>query len=94
MVTRPTVDQLRAARWPGWQQLAACLHADPEVWFPSRSDWHIAQHAKQICQGCPVRGECLDQALAEGYQHGIWGGLTADERRGAYDHPLSGGRVA
>jgi WhiB family redox-sensing transcriptional regulator len=38
--------------------------------------------AKQICAGCPVRGDCLEHALASReLAFGIWGGLTAAERR-------------
>lgn len=40
--------------------------------------------AKQTCDRCPVRKECLDYAL-EGDMHGIWGGMTRRER-GAIVH--------
>ena len=36
--------------------------------------------AKQICAGCSVRQECLEYALHYPEYHGIWGGLTEDER--------------
>jgi WhiB family redox-sensing transcriptional regulator len=37
--------------------------------------------AKRICSECPVREACLDYALRMREPEGIWGGLTADERR-------------
>jgi WhiB family redox-sensing transcriptional regulator len=37
--------------------------------------------AKAICAGCPVQPQCLDHALAIQEPHGIWGGLTENERR-------------
>lgn len=32
--------------------------------------------AKDICNGCPVRRECLDYKLATGSDYGVWGGET------------------
>ncbi|MFR0354124.1 WhiB family transcriptional regulator [Streptomyces sediminimaris] len=37
--------------------------------------------AKEICGGCPVRVECLYDALEADTSNGIWGGLTYGERR-------------
>lgn len=37
--------------------------------------------AKKVCATCPVRVECLEQALDVGERYGIWGGLTDIERR-------------
>jgi len=36
--------------------------------------------AKAVCASCPVRGECLDYALAHHVRKGIWGGLNERER--------------
>jgi WhiB family redox-sensing transcriptional regulator len=69
---------------PDWRDEAACLDADPELFFP---DWGVAavraqvKTAKLICRSCPVSATCLDWALASGQEAGIWGGLTEDERR-------------
>jgi WhiB family transcriptional regulator, redox-sensing transcriptional regulator len=79
-------DALR--RWPltgreDWRSAAACLSADPELFFPvSDSGPSLAQaaEAKAICAGCPVRRQCLSFALRTRQVHGIWGGLTERER--------------
>jgi WhiB family redox-sensing transcriptional regulator len=42
--------------------------------------------AKLICRDCPVRAICLDWALANGQEAGIWGGLTEDQRRRLHRH--------
>ncbi|MFN2390310.1 MAG: WhiB family transcriptional regulator, partial [Actinomycetota bacterium] len=33
------------------------------------------------CSSCPVRSECLEQALVGNEPYGIWGGTSARERR-------------
>lgn len=39
------------------------------------------QAAKQVCAGCPVLTECREHALLQPEPYGVWGGLTAAERR-------------
>jgi WhiB family transcriptional regulator, redox-sensing transcriptional regulator len=36
--------------------------------------------ALSVCDGCPVRVECLELALRTDERFGIWGGMTADDR--------------
>jgi WhiB family redox-sensing transcriptional regulator len=40
------------------------------------------REAKAWCWSCPVQRECLADALSGGLsdQHGIWGGMTEQER--------------
>lgn len=82
-------DELRAERLTGsgWWRLAACRSADPDLFFPvSGAGPAVAQvaAAKAVCAGCPVRRECLTYAIFTRQQHGVWGGLTEDERRTAF----------
>ena len=68
----------------GWRRLAACRDADPELFFPvSASGPSMDQitQAKAICADCPVRRQCLVFALSTRQKHGIWGGMTEQERR-------------
>jgi len=37
--------------------------------------------AKAICADCPVRQQCLAFALDTRQVHGVWGGMSEDERR-------------
>jgi WhiB family redox-sensing transcriptional regulator len=70
-----------------WQRRAACRGPESALFFPptlpeARLDREAREErAKQICQACPVRGECLDFALSIREPHGIWGGLNELERR-------------
>ena len=64
----------------------ACQAAEPELFFPvSAAGPAVAQvvAAKAVCQGCPVRAECLRYAVRTAQDHGIWGGTTEEERRQA-----------
>jgi len=70
-------------RQEDWRSLAACQSADPDLFFPiSSSGQSIAQvaQAKAICAGCQVRRECLAFALRTHQVHGVWGGLSEQER--------------
>lgn len=72
-----------ALRREAWYDRAACAGQDTDLWFPRQP---TGSHAVQTCRHCPVRAECLLEALQEegsGYAHryGIRGGLTAGQRR-------------
>lgn len=63
----------------GWQTDALCAQTDPEAFFPEKGG--STREAKRICDGCEVRSECLDYALANDERFGIWGGMSERERR-------------
>lgn len=62
-----------------WQDRALCAQTDPEAFFPEKGG--STREAKKICQGCEVKNECLEYALANDERFGIWGGLSERERR-------------
>ncbi len=62
-----------------WQDSAACIGADTAIFFPESGD--PVGPAKALCRACPVREQCLADALERGEVHGVWGGLSAKERR-------------
>ena len=69
-----------------WLDLAACRGEDPELFFPVGNDGPaLIQQALAItvCRRCPALIQCRTWALAAGETAGVWGGLTADERRAA-----------
>jgi WhiB family transcriptional regulator, redox-sensing transcriptional regulator len=67
-----------------WRAAAACLSADPDLFFPisatGPAERQIAR-AKRICAGCAVRPQCLEFALAHDQAYGIWGGTTPEDRQ-------------
>ena len=72
-----------SARWTdllGWMPEGTCQHQEEAEYF--RSDSTSKQNwAKRICRGCPVRSQCLQWSLETPETSGVWGGLTARERR-------------
>ena len=72
-------DIFDSAEPPEWQDRALCAQTDPEAFFPEKGG--STREAKRICQGCEVKGECLEYALAHDERFGIWGGLSERERR-------------
>jgi len=61
-----------------WTTRAACKGTDPNELFVQGP---AQNRAKLICRGCPVRSECLADALDNGIEFGVWGGMTERERR-------------
>lgn len=80
---------------PDWYDDAACMGLPTWVFYGEEEDQQEQgshrpyllpaeiEHAKTFCnEKCDVRAQCLEFALVHGENHGIWGGLTAAERRG------------
>lgn len=74
-----------------WRDDAGCLGADPELFFPTGSESAKVAKAKVICAGCAVRQQCLDVAIPDASLEGVWGGLSAIERRKLRARALSKG---
>lgn len=64
-----------------WRDQARCRGIDPQVFHPSEEDEAAADAAKAICALCPVVDSCLEFAITAREKDGVWGGLTARERR-------------
>jgi WhiB family transcriptional regulator, redox-sensing transcriptional regulator len=65
--------------WHGdWRRRAACRDGDPDRLFVRGA---AQREAKLVCFGCPVRIQCLAEALDHRIEFGVWGGMTERERR-------------
>jgi WhiB family transcriptional regulator, redox-sensing transcriptional regulator len=62
-----------------WMELGNCRHEPPTTFFPS--DGVGVELAKRICATCPVSGPCLEYALENRIDHGVWGGTSERQRR-------------
>lgn len=62
-----------------WMAHGLCRELPPSTFFPS--DGVGVDQARRICNTCPVREPCLEYALVERVDHGVWGGASERERR-------------
>lgn len=62
---------------PSWMSDAVCV-VNPELWYSLDNGGQNA--AKRLCKTCDVRGDCLEYALDNNETHGIWGGLSVNQR--------------
>lgn len=67
---------------PRWHLKAACKGVDVNVFYGGTAT-NNQQAIKQFCAQCPVRQECLEDALEFPPidQYGLVGGLSAHERK-------------
>ena len=68
-----------------WRAAAKCRAADLALFFhPDGERGSARRHrqklAKQVCELCPVIGECRSYAMAFEEPFGTWGGLSEDDR--------------
>jgi WhiB family transcriptional regulator, redox-sensing transcriptional regulator len=61
-----------------WTRRALCQGGKPDALFVQGA---AQNRAKAVCLGCPVRTECLADALDNRVEFGVWGGMTERERR-------------
>jgi WhiB family redox-sensing transcriptional regulator len=79
----PTGERMKGGRGQmtmitDWPSLAACRNGDPDALFVQGAEQNVA---KRVCRSCPVRYECLADALDNRIEFGVWGGMTERERR-------------
>lgn len=70
---------------PAWYDQAACagrptglFYGPPDETLRARQERERA--AKAVCRRCPVRRDCLKQALTSEADTGVWGGKNGKER--------------
>ena len=77
---------------PSWQKDALCHEYRHVNFFPKLGE--PTEPAKQVCDRCAVKAECLAYALDDNdITAGIWGGTSNKQRKqlrtqGATDAPL------
>lgn len=62
-----------------WMARGKCREMPPAMFFPS--DGVGVDVARRICVDCEVKSPCLEYALANRIDHGVWGGASERERR-------------
>ena len=75
-----------------WRARAACAGVDPDVFLTDRGA--SPEPPLVYCRRCEVRAECLQAALDLNQRAvGIWGGVSAKQRRTARQHGWDAARL-
>lgn len=69
---------MKTFKYQSWAD-AEC--SDMTDLFFSEDDPSAEQEAKSICARCHLKSACLDTAIFNDEQDGIWGGMTYAERK-------------
>ncbi|WP_030544918.1 WhiB family transcriptional regulator [Streptomyces albus] len=69
-----------------WHSEAVCRRDEAGLFFapskePTAARLSREEAAKRVCARCPVLVACREHALLQPEPYGVWGGLTAAERR-------------
>jgi len=75
-----------------WMSGGLCAQTDPEAFHPDRHG--SVEAAKAVCVSCPVIEQCRTYALERGERFGVWGGLSARERKTLRVEAAARGQVA
>lgn len=81
-----TLTWVRNTDWDddNWRDRAICRNSNAELFFPIGTTGHaleIVEAAKEVCQQCQVKKECLQFSFDTNQESGIWGGYSEEERR-------------
>ena len=64
-----------------WMNNGSCKEVDGDMWFAEGTNFIVTKIAKKICGECRVVDQCLQYALENRIEYGVWGGLTIQERK-------------
>jgi WhiB family redox-sensing transcriptional regulator len=53
---------------------------DTELFFPEKGDSATVEEARTVCNKCAVKQTCLNWAMTNEIWHGVWGGLSGNQR--------------
>ena len=72
-------------RWE-WQYQGACIGMDSMRFFHPEGERGSSRRkrdddAKAVCRTCEVQAVCLQWALDNNQDSGVWGGMSEEERR-------------
>lgn len=62
-----------------WMLEGICRNIDPDLWFPDAGGSTRAPIS--MCQRCPVKQRCLDYAMDNEIEYGVWGGTSNKQRK-------------
>ena len=67
-----------------WMEHSLCRGTDSNLFFPDKGlgSASVYKYARKICDKCPVERQCLEYAVKNCINDGMWGGRSPNERRG------------
>ncbi len=68
-----------SARYPAYRGDEPCVALGVDAYFSG--GWRQQAAAVDACRDCPLVAACLAYALEHEPEFGIWGGMTAEQRR-------------
>ena len=63
-----------------WMENGKCAGMETDFFFPSKGDNVASDAARAVCNMCEVKQTCLNWAMTNEIWHGVWGGLTGNQR--------------
>ena len=63
-----------------WVQYANCATTDPDLFVRDERKGGTYSEARKICDACTVQAQCLEEALRNNEEYGIWGGTSRGQR--------------
>lgn len=63
-----------------WRDRALCRGLDASPFFSETKDKYPPDDVQALCNVCPVRAECLAEALRRKDPWGVWGGTSGWQR--------------
>jgi WhiB family redox-sensing transcriptional regulator len=65
-----------------WMDDAVCKGVDTSLFFFELGDGQKEMAAaKAVCVTCPVQQDCLVFAVDNGFEYGVWGGMSSRQRK-------------
>ena len=60
-----------------WRNRAACRGVPTDAFYPNPANWGAeSRAARKMCDACPVRAACAQNALDNREEHGIFAGIN------------------
>lgn len=61
-----------------WHNAAVCAQTDPELFFPTKGGDNVGRltKARGICKVCPVRVDCVNDAISHKDSYGVRAGIA------------------
>lgn len=79
LALRASLEDQQSPDTVGWKTRGSCDGLPTDSFFPKDSVGVDA--ARKVCDNCPVKQVCLEYALENKIEYGVWGGTSERQRR-------------